>query len=178
MAVGEKRAQREPGVSSCKPCRSPDPSDPHSSGVHHGRPLLGPLCAPPRPSFPGLGADSGAENSAGLSSGGSEAQLKCLLLSTVSSSLLPHTPPQPVYCPLCENSDSLHSAPQTWPVFSVHISSHLLLGLRAPGGQRLGSSAGSPWLPHRAWDGRQSNRMMNAGRRLGRLLGPHREPEP
>lgn len=92
MAVGEKRAQREPGVSSCKPCRSPDPSDPHSSGVHHGRPLLGPLCAPPRPSFPGLGADSGAENSADLSSGGSEAQLKCLLLSTLSSSLLPTLP--------------------------------------------------------------------------------------
>lgn len=62
-----------------------------------------------------------------------------------------------------ERSDSLHSAPPTWPVFSVHIHSHL--PFRAPGGQGPGQQAA------------QCRRMMNAGRRLGWLLGPLWEPE-
>lgn len=75
------------------------------------------LSTPPtRPSLPGLGTDLGAEKSAPVNSGGSEAQIKCLLLSKVS----PHYPTLSwIAAPLCEPRQT-----HTWPVLSVHISLH------------------------------------------------------
>lgn len=91
---------------------------------------------PTRPSLPGLGTDLGAENSAPVNSGGSEAQIKHLLLSKVSP---PHPSLSWFAAPLCEPRQ-----PHTWPVISVHISFHFPLSLRDPGGQGLGSSAPGP----------------------------------
>lgn len=91
---------------------------------------------PTRPSLPGLAIDLGAENSAPVNSGGSEARLKRLLLSS-----LPSSPrPQLVCCsPLRAQTASTQCL-----AFSVNISFHFPMGLRGPGGQGWAHLLGAP----------------------------------
>lgn len=113
--------------------------EPSQLGPTRDSPFLAFSVPPTRPSLPGLGTDLGAENSAGVSLGGLEAQLECLL---VSGSPFLTLPPIGLPLRLCQPRYPPLSASHL-PVISVHMSS-TSLGLK--GSRRAGAGLGR-WGP-------------------------------